>query len=187
MALLKNMIASLSTVIRLAATLTVLVLASACSTLDVGSAPTLEPKAKWGLLPFANHTETPQAGLRAEAIAEGLLRANGFANLKRYPSSLNTETLFEPMDRKQLEAARSWAQAEGIRYALTGSVDEWRYKVGVDGEPAAGVTLQLIDVQRDEVLWSATGGRTGWSREALSAVAQKLMRGMLEPLTAGAR
>jgi TolB-like protein len=162
-------------------------LTAACTTVRVGAPPALDRSARWALLPFVNHTETPQAGMRAEAIAEALLRANGIANLRRYPSNLNTETLFEPMDRKQADASRAWAQAEGVRYALTGSVDEWRYKVGVDGEPAAGVTLQLIDLQRDEVIWSATGGRTGWSREALSAVAQKLLRGMLDPLAASVR
>jgi hypothetical protein len=75
-----------------------------------------------------------------------------------------------------------WARGAGVRYALTGSVDEWRYKVGVDGEPAAGVTLQLVDVASGDVLWAAAGGATGWSREALSAVAQKLMRRLLAPI-----
>ncbi len=160
---------------------------AACSTVDVGPAPTLEAKASWALLPFANNTETPQAGLRAEAISESLLRANGVNNLRRYPSNLNTETLFEPMDRKQLDAALEWARAENLKYALTGTVDEWRYKVGIDGEPAVGLTLQLIEVSSGNVVWAASGGKTGWSREALSAVAQKLSRTLLNPLIASAR
>lgn len=60
-------------------------------------------------------------------------------------------------------------------------------KVGVDGEPAAGVTLQIIDVQSGETLWSSTGGKSGWSREALSAVAQQLIRDLLNTGLAGAR
>lgn len=163
------------------------VMIGACSTLEVAAPPKMEAGARWGLLPFVNHTETPQAGLRAEAIAEALLRANGVTNLKRYPSNLNTETLFEPMNRSQAESAREWAQSEGVRYALTGSVDEWRYKVGVDGEPAVGVTLQMIDLQNNEVVWSATGGRSGWSRESLSAVAQQLIRRLLSPLLSSPR
>ncbi|RZL28545.1 MAG: penicillin-binding protein activator LpoB, partial [Rubrivivax sp.] len=31
-------------------------------------------------------------------------------------------------------------------------------------------------------LWASAGGATGWSREALSAVAQKLMRRLLAPI-----
>lgn len=158
-----------------------------CSTVDVGRAPQLDANAQWAVLPFANHTETPQAGLRAEAIAENLLRAQwaeGAQALKRYPAGIATETLFEPGERKTQEAALAWARKAGVRYALTGSVDEWRYKVGVDGEPAAGVTLQVLDVASGEVLWAATGARTGWSREALSAVAQQLIRKLLGPILA---
>ncbi|WP_443113656.1 penicillin-binding protein activator LpoB [Herbaspirillum seropedicae] len=155
---------------------------AACSTTDIGAAPTLPANARWGLLPFANHTETPQAGLRAEAIAETILRTNGMTELQHYPASLNNETLFEPMDRKQLDAALQWARSENIAYALTGSVDEWRYKVGIDGEPAVGMTLQLIEVATGKVVWAAAGAKSGWSREALSAVAQKLARTLLAPL-----
>lgn len=157
----------------------------ACSTTDIGSAPALPANARWAVLPFANHTETPQAGLRAEAISETILRTNGISELRRYPASLNNETLFEPMDRKQFDAALEWARSENIGYALAGTVDEWRYKVGVDGEPAVGLTLQLIDVASGKVVWAAAGGKSGWSREALSAVAQKLARTLLGPLTSG--
>ena len=47
--------------------------------------------------------------------------------------------------------------------SLGGAVDEWRYKVGVDGEPAAGVTLQIIDVASGDILWSGGVGTQGWS------------------------
>lgn len=162
-------------------------LLGACTTLDVGHAPAFEQNARWAVLPFVNHTETPQAGLRAEMIAESLLRSGTGVAIKRYPDQLNQETLFEPMPRKQTEAALEWARSEEIRYALAGSIEEWRYKVGIDGEPAVGITLQVIDVASGNVIWSATGGSTGWSRDALSAVAQKLTRKLLAPVIAGAR
>ena len=183
MVLLKNRYKTLCAKV---AFIMVAVLLSACSTIDVAPKPSLDPNVKWGLVPFENHTETPQAGLRAEAITEGLLRSGHSVNLRRYPSRYNQETLFEPMDRKQREAALGWAKDEGIRYAVSGSVDEWRYKVGVDGEPAVGLTLQVIDVQADRVVWSAVGSGTGWSREALSAVAQKLVRKLIAPLALSA-
>lgn len=160
---------------------------SACSTIQVGKAPALERNAKWAMLPFVNQTETPQAGLRAESITENLLRSDGINGIKKYPTAMNTETLFEPADRKQFDAALAWARSENIKYAMAGTVDEWRYKVGIDGEPAAGVTLQLIDVQSGDVLWAASGGSTGWSRESLSGVAQKLIGKLLRPIVAVAR
>jgi hypothetical protein len=143
---------------------------AACSTVSVPRAPTLDSSASWALLPMVNHTETPQAGLRAEAILESLLRNGGITTLRRYPSSIGGDALFEPSERK------------GVDQAL-----EWRYKVGVDGEPAVGFTLQVLDVPTGRVLWSAAGGRTGWSREALSAVAHQLLTRLSAPLVAAAR
>ena len=51
-----------------------LALLAACSTVDRGKPPALESAATWAVLPFANHTETPLAGNRAEAIAAALLQ-----------------------------------------------------------------------------------------------------------------
>ncbi|AXW61476.1 penicillin-binding protein activator LpoB [Ralstonia solanacearum] len=155
---------------------------SACAVVDSGRPPAGKASDAWVVLPIANYTETPQAGLRAESIAMSLLKARGFTNLKQYPASLNSDSLFDPAEREATARALEWARGEKARYALTGAVSEWRYKVGVDGEPAVGITLQVIDVPSGNVIWSATGSRTGWSRDAVSAVAQKLLRELLSPL-----
>jgi len=153
-----------------------------CTVVDqVRSAPP-DLGARWALLPIANHTETPQAGLRAEAITETVLRTLGVKNLERYPASLNPETLLDPAERKLSEQALVWAKGREARYAVTGAVEEWRYKVGVDGEPAVGMTISVIDLGSGAVVYSASGGKSGWSREALSAVAQKLLRELLSGL-----
>ncbi len=156
-----------------------------CAVTDVGRAPALARGETIAVLPIVNYTETPQAGLRAEAIAESLLKTGGVASLKRYPAALNPETLFEPAEREAVGKALEWARAEKARYALTGAVQEWRYKVGVDGEPAVGISLQLLDVNSGEVVWSATGSDSGWSRASLSGTAQKLLRRLLAPLMQG--
>lgn len=155
---------------------------AACSTIDVAPRAAVDRAARWAVLPLANYTETPQAGSRAAAIVEGVLRTRGIDDLTRAPGSLGAETLFEPQDAQAIEKSLAWARGAGIRYAVTGSVSEWRYKVGVDGEPAVGLTLQVIDVATGKVVWTATGARSGWSREALSAVAQKLVRELTQPL-----
>lgn len=160
---------------------------AACSTVSAPPAPRLDRAAPWALLPMVNHTETPQAGLRAEAILESLRRNGGVSALRRYPSSIGGDALFEPSERKGVDQAIDWARSQGARYAVTGTVDEWRYKVGVDGEPAVGFTLQVLEVGTGRVLWSAAGGRTGWSREALSAVAHQLLTRLSAPLVAAAR
>ncbi|WP_027014020.1 hypothetical protein [Comamonas composti] len=156
-----------------------LALLSACSTVDHGKAPALEKNASWAVLPFENHTETPMAGSRAESIAAALLNVQGVGSVKRYTGDAQQETLFDGRDTKRREDALAWARGEGVRYALLGAVDEWRYKVGVDGEPAVGLALEIVEVSSGETVWSGAGGKSGWSREALSAVGQKLMRSLL--------
>ena len=151
-----------------------------CATTDSGgSGPAIERNAKWVMLPVLNHTEVPQAGLRAEAITEGLLRAHGVNDLTRYPAVMGADTLLQPSERKVYDEAEKWARTQGARYAVYGAVDEWRYKVGIDGEPAVGVALHIMDLQSNAVVWSGVGGKSGWSRESLSGVAQKLIRGLL--------
>lgn len=167
-------------------------LLAACSstTVDTSASPApLAAQGSWGLLPFTNHTSEPQAALRAEAITGNLLRARGITRLQRYPVQLASDSVFDPADRGTQEKALRWAREQGLRYAVLGTVDEWGYKVGVDGEPATGFTLQVIDVQRQHVIWSAVGAKSGWSRQAVSGVAQQLLLQMLEqlPLQAGTR
>lgn len=159
-----------------------LLVLGACAVIrtTAGTGAPVPREARWALLPFVNHTESPQAGLRAEVIADALLRARGVNNLMHYPPSLSSEVLLEPAERKVQLDAQKWAREQGLRYALQGTVDEWRYKVGVDGEPAVGLVLQIIDLQSGDVVWTGVGARSGWSREALAAVAQKLIDGLLE-------
>ena len=154
--------------------------AGGCAVVDHTAQPgALSREAKWALLPIVNQTDTAQAGLRAEGVTEGLLRARGVADLTHYPSALSRDSLFEPTERKVQDEAIAWARSAGMRYVVYGAVSEWRYKVGVDGEPAVGVTLTIADAADGRVQWSATGARTGWSRESLAGVAQKLIRELL--------
>ena len=142
----------------------------------------LDAQANWVLLPMANHTDTPQAGLSAESMLEHLLRHRGVTTLQQDPAARSRDSLFEPTERKVSEEAQKWARDQGARFALTGSVDEWRYKVGIDGEPAIGVTLKVIDLTDGRVVWTASGAKSGWSRQALSAVAQGVLSDMLSGL-----
>lgn len=163
---------------RLMLLLPALILA-ACATLETAKAPALEAGARWALLPAVNNTETAQAGGRLDAITASLLQARGINDLQRHPGSGN-EGLLAPADRAAQEAALAWARGQNAKYAVYGSVQEWRYKTGLDGEPAAGITLTIVDVASGRVLWTGSGARTGWSREAVSAVAQKLVGQLID-------
>jgi TolB-like protein len=163
--------------------LAALLLAGCASNIQTTAAnQVLDPQEKWALLPIANNTDTPQAGLSAESMVEHLLRRRGISTLLQYPVALSRDSLFEPTERKVSEEAQKWARSQGVRFAVTGSVEEWRYKVGIDGEPAVGVTLKVLDLSSGRVVWSASGAKSGWSRQALSAVAQSVLMELLDSL-----
>lgn len=157
-------------------------LLASCTVVDRVKVGVPDLHARWAVLPIANHTETPQAGLRSEAIVESVLRTIGVANLERYPAELSPDALLEPGERKLAEQAQAWARGRGVRYAVSGSVEEWRYKTGVDGEPAVGLVLTVTDLQSGSVVYNASGAKSGWSREALAAVGQKLVKELLAEL-----
>lgn len=152
-----------------------------CSTLHTTPKTTkLDTSAQWVLVPSINNTETPQAGACLDSITASLLRVNGVNQLSVYQSNTNNESLFDLADRRNQEQALNAVKSTGAKYAVAASVDEWRYKVGLDGEPAAGVTVNIIDLSTGQVVWSGTAAKTGWSREAVSAIAQKTVDQLLK-------
>jgi hypothetical protein len=156
----------------------------ACSSVIAPAPPPLQSGAPWSVLTIRNDTETPLAGNRAVAIVDSVLRAQGMNNLVVAPAAAHGEVLAEASDEQALAKSLAWARTQKIRYGITGTVTEWRYKAGVDGEPVVGLTLQLLDVESGKVLWSASGGRSGFSRESLAAVAQELVQKLTQPLAA---
>jgi TolB-like protein len=155
---------------------------SACTSFQVDHTPPVSMGAgqRVAVLPFANFTETPQADDRAQSIATNLLRSHGFKHVVMQQRP-NTKLGLIPgikaaASRQQL---LHWARQLDAKYALYGSVTEWSYKVGLDGEPVVGINLELLDVGTDRVIWSAVGSKSGGSRTALSDTAIVLIDSML--------
>ena len=167
---------------RFAGALALLSLLAGCATVVSSASPTLASGDKVAILPILNLTQTPQAGARVESIAESLLLAGGRYSIKRYQGDSDRDALFQPMGENTVQQAAAAARSQGMKFGLTGSVQEWRYKVGVDGEPAVGVSLKLINLETGEVVWNAAGNKTGWSRSSVSGVGQDLLNSLLSPL-----
>lgn len=136
--------------------------------------------AKWVILPVENHSETPQAGERVEAMLETLLRRGGVATLEKYPPHKEDDTHLLASDRQGYEAALLWARGAKHDYAVTGSVEEWRYKSGIDGEPAVGVSVRVLELATGKVVWVGTGSRTGGSTDNTSFTAMRLLDEMVK-------
>jgi len=161
-----------------------LILLAGCSTMHQGMREAAPQAETWVVLPFVNNTETPFAAERAEAITTALLYARGVQRVVTAPldPAADVEALTDRGLKRQREGLE-WAKKQNFRYALQGTVTEWRYKVGLDGEPVAGMTLQLLDLQDGKVLWSGSAGKSGWSREAVSAVAQQVLEQLIRTIT----
>jgi TolB-like protein len=160
-----------------------LLLLNSCSTLNHAGREPAPLAESWIVIPFVNNTETPFAAERAEAITTALLYARGVKRVLTAPQDLTADADVLP-DRglKRSQQGIMWAKKNAVRYAVAGTVTEWRYKVGLDGEPVAGMTLQLIDLTTDTVLWSGSSGKSGWSREAVSAVAQQVLGKLIDTI-----
>lgn len=158
------------------------------SSIRANAAPTVNLNDNWILLPSINNTEVPQAGGRLDSIAANLLRVHG-VSLNVYSPTMagsdpsgnnNADTgIFDLADRHSQDLAMAQAKKLGARYAVAGSVDEWRYKVGLEGQPAAGVSFTIVDLATGQVIWSGSAAETGSSSEAVSALAQDLVDKLL--------
>lgn len=165
-----------------------LILLTGCSVMQ--SQENAEPvslDSRFAVIPLSNLSQTPQAGDQAASILSALLRANGATDVRLYLPEDRDPLVYDNRARQQ--EALSQALDNGSDLVISGTVDEWRYKDGLDGEPAIGITLEVRDPTSDQIVWSGTGARTGWGREGLSVAGHKVLQSLLEamPLTSGER
>lgn len=121
------------------------------------------------IIPFENNTETPLAGLRVASIAEGVASSKGY-NLKRVMT-------YEQKEYTQEEIANiiKALKNKDVDYVITGSVNEFRYKAGIDGEPAVSITLRIFSLKEDKWIYTATVSKSGRFFQSVSTVAQSIL------------
>ena len=154
-------------------------LLTACETMTASKRVAVSAEETWALLPMKNLSKTPLAGSRAKALVETHLRAQGVTNIDVYEGAPDQPLMALLDETGQLNTAKEWAKEQGYIYGVTGSVQEWQYKNGLDNEPSVGLTLKFINVQTDEVMWVASASRTGWGYNNLSKVASKTIKEIL--------
>ena len=116
-----------------------------------------------------NYTDTPRAGMRASNIAEGLLLVKGY----RLTSHMKNKV-------PSLKKAKKIAKEDGSKYFMYGGVSEWRYKTGIDGEPAVSIKLSLYKTKNLKLVWSATGSDSDWGNASIGTTAQDLLSDMMD-------
>ncbi len=155
----------------------------ACTVHQVQESQPLEKDAAWVILPVVNLAEVPMAGENIEAMLDSALRIRGVDDLQRQTGTSQAGGGLLLDDRQRYEHALKQAGQGNARFGVTGSVHEWRYKTGLDGEPAVGLTLQVVALPSGQVLWTASGAKTGWGYSNVSGTAEKLVMQLLKGLT----
>lgn len=153
-----------------------------CTTLSHKSDTPLSVKGPWGISRLLNNTETPYASERATAILWTLLRSRGIEAVEVRGQEKQSDRIAEPRDSYSESDLIEKGRQANLRYLVTGTVTEWRYKVGLDGEPVAGITLQVIDLQSGKRVWSGSAAKSGWGRESLSGVGQQVLSALIETI-----
>jgi hypothetical protein len=152
---------------------------TACETMMSSDRVVVSAAERWALLPIENLSSTPLAGNQARSLVETHLRSRGIRNLEIFEVGPE-QTLMALLDEAgQIASAKQWAIDNGFRFGITGNVQEWEYKNGLDNEPSVGMTLKFIDLQSDQVMWVASASRTGWGYQNLSSVASKTIGDLL--------
>lgn len=168
--------------IRFVMIITTLLLAS-CGTMqmNISNRVALPCNTRIVIGPLANNSSTPLANRQTESMIFGIMRAKGFRHIVLYPRKKTCEKLLYCADEGLTQAQLvRWARSHHVQYVLTGSTNEWGYKVGLDGEPVVGVSLNLINATSGKVEWSAVGSAIGSSRSGLDVTGQTLLNNLLK-------
>ena len=158
------------------------VLLSACSNYQVPESPAFSATETWAIMPMANHSNSPLAAEKVEQLVATQLYAKGIHTV-RYPAISATDLQSILDDGAKQKQAQAWLATQPIQYVITGSVEEWHYKSGLDGEPAVGITLEVKSAQTGQVYWRASGSRGGWGRESVSGTGHIVVEELLDGLT----
>jgi polysaccharide biosynthesis protein PelC len=145
---------------------------SACSTLELtgkDTLPAVEKTKSVTLFSLNNYTDTPRAGMRASNLIEGALLTRGYAVVNAISTGAKT-----------LQEQIKTASENNSDYLLTGGVSEWRYKTGIDGEPAISLHVKMIEVATQKIVWNATASSNDWGNASIGTTAQQMIESMFQ-------
>ena len=131
------------------------------------------------LPPFYNATDDDHASRALTEIAASALMNQGIPLVQTEPTLVKArqETAAGP-DGLYMEAAKSL----GATHLLIGTVHEYRYKTDLDGDPAVGITLRLVDAKDGTTLWQGSSAKVGVCFASLSTAAQYAVKRLVNQL-----
>lgn len=159
-----------------------LIVLGGCSTHQAFQKEPIDLRAKYVLLPIVNYSQAPMAGEKVGQVLETYLRSIGIERVVEYSVNDGESMLGLYSQQKKYDGAVAWAKQQDAMYWITGSVDEWRYKSGLDGEPAVGLTLKVLSAKTGDVLWLASAAKAGWGRESVSGVMHQTIEELVDEI-----
>jgi len=136
---------------------------------DINESSEMKKSVVISLFQLDNFTDTPRAGKRAANIVEGILESRGYI----VKSHIDTKV-------PSLKKAAKIAKDDDAKYFMMGGISEWRYKTGIDGEPAVSLKVTLYKTKNKKVRFSATGASSDWGNASLGTVTQELVDAMID-------
>lgn len=149
-----------------------------CANYQVPDSQSFPSNSKWAIMPLVNNSNTPLAAEKVEQILSAQLYAKGI-DVIVYPAFESTDLASILDNSAKYRRAQDWLASQAVDYIILGSVEEWHYKSGLDGEPAVGISLQVAN-KAQQTLWRATGTRGGWGRESVSGTGHIVIAELLD-------
>lgn len=128
-----------------------------------------------GVSTLMNLTETPMAGNRAASLINAVLIQRGYKTVLLDTAMADNDAMSEIALSERLLKAKN----HGVMFLLVGEVIEWRYKTGIDGEPAITLVMRVYNTETSEVVYSANGSKSALGYSSLGFVANELIQSML--------
>ncbi len=158
-----------------------LLLTAGCATTvtDGNQAASNVSVARLLLPPFVNATDDEHASRALTEMTGSALVEAGM------PLFQTEETLIRSSgDKAQGPDGRyaEVARTVGATHLLIGTVHEYRYKTDLDGDPAVGITLRLVEAATGQTIWQGTSGNVGYAFASVTSAGQKAVRALVKEM-----
>ena len=158
-----------------------LLLLAACSTTRYeGGKSTLNIRdVKCLIIPFDNATDNEAASVAITQMTASCLDGK------------NVDYTYANGDERKAQEGKTltWKQVgeeSGYTHLLRGNVHEYHYKTDLDGDPAVGLSMRLINISTGKTDWQGSSSVTGYTYASVSSASQravnKLVRNMFTDL-----
>lgn len=154
-----------------------LLLFTACSSILHKKVTSLPNDKTYAITSFWNYTETPMAGLRAASIVESVLSQK---NITLHSLIDGSDTVAEKEGKQKLfNFQKEQARSMGANYLITGNVQEWQYKTGIDAEPVVSYSIKVIDLENNAIVFNGVGAKSAWGHKSIGVVAQEIAKELI--------